>query len=59
MLSCNIWFTAPSFQMGGGPESRCVGRVYGADGVVARHLSTTELPETPSRPPVAGLFRSI
>ena len=24
--------------MGGGLESRCVGRVYGADGVVRRHL---------------------
>ena len=36
MLSCSIWFSAPSFWMGGGLESRCVGRVYGADGVVAR-----------------------
>ena len=35
MLSCSIWFSAPSFWMGGGLESRCVGRVYGADG--ARH----------------------
>ena len=33
MLSCSIWFSALSFWMGGGPESRCVGRVYGADGV--------------------------
>jgi len=32
MLSCSIWFSAPSFGMGGGLESRCVGRVYGADG---------------------------
>jgi len=32
MLSCSIWFFAPSFWMGGGLESRCVGRVYGADG---------------------------
>ena len=23
--------------MGGGPESRCVGRVYGADGAVPSH----------------------
>jgi len=37
MLSCNIWFSAPSFWMGGGLESSCVGRVYGADGAVARH----------------------
>ena len=38
MLSCSIWFSAPSFWMGGGLESRCVGRVYGADGAVRRHL---------------------
>ena len=30
MLSCSIWFSAPSFWMGGGFESRCVGRVCGA-----------------------------
>jgi len=34
MLSCSIWFSAPSFWMGGGLESLCVGRVYGADGAV-------------------------
>jgi len=34
MLSCSIWFSAPSFWVGGGLESRCVGRVYGADGAV-------------------------
>jgi len=39
MLSCSIWFSASSFWMGGGLESRCVGRVYGADCAVrlARH----------------------
>ena len=40
MLSCSIRFSALSFWMGGGGlESRCVGRVYGADGAVrvARH----------------------
>ena len=39
MLSCSIWFSAPSFGVGGGLKSRCVGRVYGADGAVrlARH----------------------
>ena len=37
MLSCSIWFSAPSFWMGGGLESRCVGRVYGADGAVRQH----------------------
>ena len=34
MLSCSIWFSAPSFWMGGGLESRCVGSVCGADGAV-------------------------
>jgi hypothetical protein len=34
MLSCSIWFSAPSFWMGGGLESRCMGRAYGADGAV-------------------------
>ena len=34
MLSCSIWFSVPSFWMGGVLESRCVGRVYGADGAV-------------------------
>ena len=28
MLSCSIWFSAPSFWMGGGLESRCVGSTY-------------------------------
>ena len=36
MLSCSIWYSAPSFWIGGGLESRCVGRVYGADGAVPR-----------------------
>jgi len=35
MLSCSMWFSAPSFWRGGGLESRYVGRVYGADGAVA------------------------
>jgi len=34
MLSCSIWFSAPSFWMGGGLESCCVGGVYGVDGAV-------------------------
>ena len=33
-MSCSIWFSAPSLWMGGGLDSRCVGRVYGADGAV-------------------------
>ena len=31
-----MWFSTPSFWIGGGLESRCVGRVYGADGAVHR-----------------------
>jgi len=31
MLSCSVWFSASSFWMGGGLESSCVGRVYGAE----------------------------
>ena len=34
MLSCSIWFSAPSFWMGGGLESRSEGRVCGADGAL-------------------------
>jgi len=49
MLSCGIWFSATSFWMGGGLESRCVGRVCGADGAVARHHphrnSTADAPD--------------
>jgi len=40
MLSCSIWFSAPSFGMGGGLENRCVGRVYGADGAVHGTIRT-------------------
>jgi len=40
MLSCRIWFSAPSFWMGGGLENRCVGRVYGADGAVHGTIRT-------------------
>ena len=40
MLSCSIWFSAPSFWMGGGLDSRCVGRVYGADGAVHGTIRT-------------------
>ena len=41
MLSCSIWFSAPSFWMGGGLESRCVGHVYGADDAVRRRTETS------------------
>ena len=43
MLSCSIWFSAPSFWMGGGPESRCVDRVCGADGFVHHPHRTNDL----------------
>ena len=39
-MSCSIWFSAPSFWMGGGLESRCVGRVCGADGAVRGTIRT-------------------
>ena len=51
MLSCSIWISLPSFWMGGGLESRCVGRVYGADGAVRHHPHRTHdlRPMAPSR----------
>jgi len=56
MLRCGIWFSAPSFWMGGGLESRCVGRVYGADGAVCLSRTASSAPYTRptqrlSRPP--------
>jgi len=39
MLSCSIWFSAQSFWIGGGLDSRCVGCVYGADGAVRLGIS--------------------
>ena len=54
MLSCSIWFSAPSFWKGGGLESRCVGRMYGADGVVRRTAPSaphTRPTQRLSRPP--------
>ena len=43
MLNCSIWFYAPSFWMGGGLESRCVGGVYDADGAVHHPHRTHDL----------------
>ena len=67
MLSCSIWFSAPSLWMGGSPESRCVGRVCGLDGAVRLHgtiqtahttytvaLRTTTHPQTGCRKPYAA-----
>jgi len=55
MLSCSIWFSAPDFLMGGGLESGCVGRVYGADGVVrlAQHQPHRSQDHHPSKTSVA------
>ena len=58
MLSCSIWFSAPSFWMGGG-------RVYGVDGAVhgtirtvhtthAASLKTTIHPQSRCRKPYAA-----
>jgi len=46
MLSCSIRFSAQSFWMGGGLESRCVGRVYGADDLRSDHPSTNSVQKT-------------
>ena len=56
MLSCSLWFSASSFWMGGGLESRCVGRVYGANGAVrlSRLSMSTTHPETRCRKPYAA-----
>ena len=48
MLSCSIWFSAPSFWMGGGLESRYVGRLYGVD--VAPSAPNTRPTQRLSRP---------
>jgi len=67
MLSCSIWFSAQSFWMGGSLQSRCVGRVYGADGAMRSHgtirtalythaaaVKTTTPPKTRCRKPYAA-----
>jgi len=51
MLSYSIWFSAPSFWMGGGLESRYVGRVYDANGAV--RLARTQRLSRP--PPIENL----
>jgi hypothetical protein len=49
----SIWFSAPSSWMGGGLESYCVGRVYGADGTrcTAPSAPYTRPTQQLSRPP--------
>ena len=57
MLSCSVWFSAPSFWMGGGLESRCVGRVYGANGAVHGTISTVlHVRPDPARKLSANLY---
>jgi len=48
-LSCSIWFSAPSFWMDGGLESRCVGRVCGADGAVLAPQIVCSVPEAATK----------
>jgi len=43
MLLCSIRFSAPSLRVDGGLESRCVGRVYGADGALHHPHRTHDL----------------
>jgi len=68
MLSCSMWFSAPSFWMGFGLESRCLGRVYGADDAVhgtirtvhttyAAAFKTITHPKTRCRKPYAATQR--
>jgi len=51
MLSCSIWFSAPSLWMDGGLENCCEGRVYSADGAVAPSTPYTRPKQWFSRPP--------
>jgi len=44
MLSYSIWFSVPSFWIGGGHENRCISRVYGADGAVHHPQKVNKLP---------------
>jgi len=43
MLSCSIWFSAPSFWMGDGLENRCLNRVYSEDGALHQPHRTHDL----------------
>ena len=49
MLSCSIWFSAPSFWTGGGLQSRCVhGTIRTAHTTYTAALKTTTHPKTRS-----------
>jgi len=57
MLSCSIRLSAPNFWMGGGLESRCVGRVYGADGAVPSHGAIRTVQTTVQQQATGSRFR--
>ena len=58
MLSCSIWFSAPSLWMGGAFESCCIARVYSTictvNTIYAATLKTTTHPKTRCRKPYAA-----
>ena len=58
MLSYSIWFSAPSFWMGRGLESRCVGRVYGADGAVPCRVFLEKLTWFAASPEIPRISRN-
>ena len=58
-LDCSIWFSAPRFWMGGGLESRCVGRVYGADGAVHGTIRTVHKTYTACQPKHVVIFQQL
>jgi len=49
ILCCTIWFSASNFWMGGGLDSRCVGRVYCADGAMHGNFRTTHTTHAAAR----------
>jgi hypothetical protein len=66
MLSCSIWFSAPSLWLGGGLESLCVGRVHSAQCALctvhtthSAALMTTTHPQTRCRKPYAATQHSM
>jgi len=53
MLSCSIWFSPPSFWMGGRLESRCLGRV---DGCRCMHSNQSSLNLCTGQPPICVMI---
>jgi len=53
MLSCSIWFSAQSFWMSDGLESRCVDRVYDVDGTIRTvHMTYAAALKTTTHPKI-------